>query len=175
MSCLLCLELTGTKYPATYNGHELVPLSGRSFAPYSVASDWEIAPLRCSGSIKATARYGPRTGSWYKTGIIPGICTTCRPIAAKPGMLLRHGQTRPSSWRRNGILGQVKLMSTPGLTSTTARFSGTARGRTGAALNSPKFQMRWIDENNGDFTDRADTVALEKPEIPGSCLDILAE
>ena len=33
-----------------------------------------------------------------------------------------------------------------------------------AALNSPKFQMRWIDENNGDFTDRADTVALEKPE-----------
>ena len=27
------LELTGTKYPASYNGHELVPLSGRSFAP----------------------------------------------------------------------------------------------------------------------------------------------
>jgi arylsulfatase len=27
------LELTGTKYPASYNGHELVPLQGRSFAP----------------------------------------------------------------------------------------------------------------------------------------------
>jgi arylsulfatase A-like enzyme len=27
------LELTDTKHPATYNGHELVPLSGRSFAP----------------------------------------------------------------------------------------------------------------------------------------------
>ena len=27
------LELTGTKYPQAYNGHELVPLSGRSFAP----------------------------------------------------------------------------------------------------------------------------------------------
>jgi arylsulfatase len=27
------LELTGTRYPARYNGHELVPLQGRSFAP----------------------------------------------------------------------------------------------------------------------------------------------
>ena len=27
------LELTGNRYPASYNGHELVPLSGRSFAP----------------------------------------------------------------------------------------------------------------------------------------------
>jgi arylsulfatase len=27
------LEVTGTKYPASYNGHQLVPLQGRSFAP----------------------------------------------------------------------------------------------------------------------------------------------
>jgi arylsulfatase len=27
------LDVTGTKYPASYNGHELVPLQGRSFAP----------------------------------------------------------------------------------------------------------------------------------------------
>jgi arylsulfatase len=27
------LEVTGTRYPARYNGHELVPLQGRSFAP----------------------------------------------------------------------------------------------------------------------------------------------
>jgi arylsulfatase len=40
------LELTGTRYPATYNGHELVPLQGRSFAP-----SFRGQPLRRSDSL----------------------------------------------------------------------------------------------------------------------------
>jgi arylsulfatase len=71
------LDVTGTPYPKSYKGHELVPLQGRSFA--STFRGRALPPVlrRSILSMRVIARYARNSGSWCRIGASPGPCMTC--------------------------------------------------------------------------------------------------